>query len=61
MDCPCPFSAKVKKLENAVRLVLSLDGLPEVAPGRHLGVDCPVPWVIRLDPKARAQLEDALK
>jgi hypothetical protein len=53
--------ARIEKLEKAVKLVLALDGQKEVAPGRHLGFDCPLPWVVRLDPKAREQLENALK
>jgi hypothetical protein len=52
---------RIEKLERAVNLILALDGQKEVAPGRHLGVDCPIPWVVRLDPMARKQLEDALK
>lgn len=53
------FAAQVciPDLLKAVKLVLTLDGLPVVYPSDMPGVS----WVIRLDPKAKEQLQNAVK
>ena len=48
----------VDDLVKAVNLVLALDGMPEVYPPRDISLKT---WVVRLDPKAREQLESAVK
>lgn len=58
------FAAKscAPDLLKAVKLVLALDGQPEVYPsGTYNLNDIPISWVVRLDPKAREQLEGAVK
>jgi len=49
--------ASVDDLLRAVKLVLALDGQPEVFP--EFGTF--IPWVVRLDPKAKEQLQNAVK
>lgn len=53
------FAAQVciPDLLKAVKLVLALDGQPEVFP--EFGTF--IPWVVRLDPKAKEQLQNAVK
>jgi hypothetical protein len=51
---------RIEKMEKAIKLVLALDGQPEVNRGYWKGTRLAT-WVVRLDPKAREQLENALK
>jgi len=51
---------RIEKMEKAIKLVLALDGQPEVNRGYWKGKRLAT-WVVRLDPKAREQLENALK
>lgn len=49
---------RIEKLERAVKLILALDGQPEVYPPRDISLKT---WVVRLDPKAQEQLQEALQ
>jgi hypothetical protein len=58
------FAAQVciPDLLKAVKLVLALDGQDEVYPsGTYNLNDIPLSWVVRLDPKAKEQLQNAVK
>ena len=55
-------AACVDNLVKAVKLVLALDGQDETYPfGTYNLSAIPLSWVVRLDPKAREQLEGAVK
>lgn len=53
-----PQRKHIAKLIRAINLILALDGQPEVYPPRDISLKT---WVVRLDPKVREQLEDALQ
>jgi len=58
------FAAQVcaSDLVKAVKLVLALDGQDEVYPlGTYNLNAIPLSWVVRLDPKAKEQLQNAVK
>lgn len=57
------FAAKscAPDLLKAVKLVLALDGQPGIYPQDPTRTIYTLDWVVRLDPKAREQLEGAVK